>query len=262
MEALDGQGGEGDQPLEKGTDGPCLEGSSSTIPARDSLVCQAKGLDKDTFKICKECLRPLKRFLRKLHPPRDLPQEKKLKYMKQSLVVLGDHINTFLQHYCRAWEIKHWRKRLWRFVSLFSELEAKQLYRLYKYTKNSQTAKFPVAFYPLDIPESSLPANKEDSLPKLCTAWGLRSHLSAMKERLSKMHAPGRQVSLLGELRAEGHSGRGSLGKLPQQPKLKRKRIKEAPETPETCPQEYPAGAEGQLALDPRALVPEGMGDQ
>lgn len=54
----------------------------------------------------------------------------------------------------------------------------------------------------------------------------------------------------------------GSLGKLPQQPKLKRKRIKEAPETPETCPQEYPAGAEGQLALDPRALVPEGMGDQ
>lgn len=59
---------------------------------------------------CKEYLRPLKKFLRKLHLPRDLPQKKKLKYMKQSLVVLGDHINTFLQHYCRAWEITHWRK--------------------------------------------------------------------------------------------------------------------------------------------------------
>lgn len=59
---------------------------------------------------CKEYLRPLKKFLRKLHLPKDLPQKKKLKYMKQSLVVLGDHINTFLQHYCRAWEIKHWKK--------------------------------------------------------------------------------------------------------------------------------------------------------
>lgn len=31
---------------------------------------------------------------------------------------------------------------LWRFVSLFSELEAKQLLRLYKYTKNNQNTKF------------------------------------------------------------------------------------------------------------------------
>ncbi|XP_059938798.1 LOW QUALITY PROTEIN: CHD1 helical C-terminal domain containing protein 1 [Mesoplodon densirostris] len=141
MEALDGQRGKGDQPLEKGTDAPCLEGSSSTIPARDSLVCQAKGLAQDAFKICKEYLRPLKKFLRKLHLPRDLPQEKKLKYMKQSLVVLGDHINTFLQRYCQAWEVQHWRKMLWRFVSLFSELEAKQLHRLY-----NQTGKFLLRF--------------------------------------------------------------------------------------------------------------------
>lgn len=33
-------------------------------------------------------------------------------------------------------------RMLWRFVSLFSELEAKQLCRLYKYTKSNQTAKF------------------------------------------------------------------------------------------------------------------------
>nr|XP_055113774.1 CHD1 helical C-terminal domain containing protein 1 isoform X1 [Symphalangus syndactylus] len=141
MEASDGQEGEGDKPLEKVTNVSCLKTSSSASPARDSLMRHAKGLDQDTFKICKEYLRPLKKFLRKLHLPRDVPQKKKLKYMKQSLVVLGDHINTFLQHYCRDWEIKHWRKMLWRFVSLFSELEAKQLCQLYKYTKSNQPAK-------------------------------------------------------------------------------------------------------------------------
>uniref|UniRef100_A0A8C5V0J4 CHD1 helical C-terminal domain containing 1 n=3 Tax=Microcebus murinus TaxID=30608 RepID=A0A8C5V0J4_MICMU len=236
MEASDGQGGEGDKPLEKVTNVPCLERSSSAIPAGDSLVRYAKGLDQDTFKICKEYLRPLKKFLRKLHLPRDLPQKKKLKYMKQSLVVLGDHINTFLQHYCRAWEIKHWRKMLWRFVSLFSELEAKQLRRLYKYIKSNQTAKFLAAFSPLDTPESSSLAGQEDSLPKLCNAWGLHSNLSGMQERLSKMQPPGEEASLLEEPTSEADVKTGSSRKLPQKPKLKRKRIKESPETPETCP--------------------------
>ncbi|KAB0357108.1 hypothetical protein FD754_001264, partial [Muntiacus muntjak] len=192
-----------------GTNTPSLERSSSAAPAKDSLVRHAKGLDQDTFKICKEYLRPLKKFLRKLHLPKDLPQKKKLKYMKESLVVLGDHINTFLQHYCRAWEIKHWKKMLWRFVSLFSELEAKQLRKLYKYTKNNQTAKFLVAFCPLDAPESSLLADQEDSLPKLCTAWGLHSDLSGMKERLSKLQAPGHPAWLLEELRTRGPCGKG-----------------------------------------------------
>ena len=39
-------------------------------------------------------------------------------------------------------------RMLWRFVSLFSELEAKQLRKLYKYTKNNQTAKFLVSLPP------------------------------------------------------------------------------------------------------------------
>lgn len=33
-------------------------------------------------------------------------------------------------------------RMLWRFVSLFSELEAKQLRRLYEHTKSNQLAKF------------------------------------------------------------------------------------------------------------------------
>ncbi|XP_008578122.1 PREDICTED: uncharacterized protein C17orf64 homolog [Galeopterus variegatus] len=235
MKSSEGQGGEGDKPLEKVTYVPCLGRSSSAIPAGDSLVRHAKGLGEDTFKICKEYLRPLKKFLRKLHLPGNLPQKKKLKYMKQSLAVLGDHINTFLQHYCRAWEVKHWRKMLWQFVSLFSELEAKQLRRLYRYTKNNQTAKFLVAFCPLDTPERSSLADQEDSLPKLCSAWGLHSNISGVTERLSKMQAPDREASLLREPRSGLRGGRGSLRKLSQKPKLKRKRIKEAPESPENC---------------------------
>uniref|UniRef100_A0A673VQ30 Chromosome 17 open reading frame 64 n=1 Tax=Suricata suricatta TaxID=37032 RepID=A0A673VQ30_SURSU len=207
MEASNEQEGEGDKTLKKVTDDlvtgpPCLEKSPGTTPSGDSLVRHAKGLGQDTFKICKEYLRPLKTFLRKLHLPRDLPQKKKQKYMKQSLVVLGDHINTFLQHNCRPWEIKHWRKALWRFVSLFSELEAKQLRRLYKYTKSNQAAKFLVSSCPLGAPKSSLLANQEDSLPKLCSAWGLHGNISGMKERLSKLQALGQGASLLGEPRS------------------------------------------------------------
>ncbi|XP_055476607.1 CHD1 helical C-terminal domain containing protein 1 [Psammomys obesus] len=229
MEAIDGQGGEGDKPLEK-------VGSSSTVPARDALVCHAKGLSQDTFKICKEYLRPLKKFLRKLNLPKDLPQKKLVKRMKQSLEALGDHINTFLQHYCQAWEMKHWKKMLWRFVSLFSELEAKQLRRLYKYTKTNQTAKFLVTLCPLDAPERSLLSSQEDSLPRLCSAWGLHGNISGMKERLSKMQAPGEAVILLEEPRSLHHSRGDSLRKFPQTPKLKKKRIKESPETPKSYP--------------------------
>ncbi|KAM5309429.1 CHD1 helical C-terminal domain containing protein 1 [Glossophaga mutica] len=236
MGSSDAQGDEEDKPLEKVTDIPCLERSSSTTPAGDSLVSHAKGLDQCTFRICKECLRPLKKFLRKLNAPKDLPQKKQLNYMKESLVVLGDHINTFLKHYCRAWETKHWRKMLWRFVSLFSELEAKQLHKLYKYTKNSQNTKFLATFWSSDVLESSLLANQEDCLPKICSAWGLHNNISGVKERLSKMQAPDSGASLLAEPRSNVHLRRGSSRKLPQKPKRKSKGVKEAPETPETSP--------------------------
>ena len=69
-----------------------------------------------------------------------------------------------------------------------------------------------VAFCPLDAPESSLLADQEDSLPKLCTAWGLHSDLSGMKERLSKLQAPGHPACLLEEPRASGPCGRGMPG--------------------------------------------------
>uniref|UniRef100_A0A8D0HBX4 CHD1 helical C-terminal domain containing 1 n=1 Tax=Sphenodon punctatus TaxID=8508 RepID=A0A8D0HBX4_SPHPU len=137
---------------------------SYTAPSGDTLVCYADGLTQDTFKICKEFLRPFKKCLRKLHLPKDFPRDKKLKYTKKNLIILGDHINMFLQHYCKAWELKQWRKMLWRFVSLFSALDAKQLRKLYRYSKSNQTAKFlplsPTSSNQLDLGQPDLPGQR------------------------------------------------------------------------------------------------------
>ncbi|KFQ05674.1 Uncharacterized protein C17orf64, partial [Haliaeetus albicilla] len=91
---------------------------------------------------CKELLRPFKKSLRKLHLPQHLPTEKKIKYTKKSLTIIGDRIDLFLQRYCKASEVKHWKKMFWQFVSLFSDMDAKQLQKLYKYIKNNRMDKF------------------------------------------------------------------------------------------------------------------------
>lgn len=70
-------------------------------------------------------------------------------------------------------------------------------------------AQFQVAFCPLDASERSLLASQEDSLPRLCSAWGLHGNLSGMKERLSKMQAPGQVSGLLEESRSSNCSRGG-----------------------------------------------------
>nr|XP_009919270.1 PREDICTED: uncharacterized protein C17orf64 homolog [Haliaeetus albicilla] len=117
-------------------------GSEIAPPRKTPLICCADGLDQDTFKICKELLRPFKKSLRKLHLPQHLPTEKKIKYTKKSLTIIGDRIDLFLQRYCKASEVKHWKKMFWQFVSLFSDMDAKQLQKLYKYIKNNRMDKF------------------------------------------------------------------------------------------------------------------------
>uniref|UniRef100_A0A663MBE4 Chromosome 17 open reading frame 64 n=1 Tax=Athene cunicularia TaxID=194338 RepID=A0A663MBE4_ATHCN len=121
-------------------------GSESAPPCKTPLICCADGLDEDTFKICKELFRPFKKSLKKLQSPQHLPREKQLKYMKESLTIIGDRIDTFLQQYCRASEVKHWQKMFWQFISLFSKMDGKQLQKLYKYIKNNQIDKFVVIF--------------------------------------------------------------------------------------------------------------------
>ncbi|XP_065551109.1 CHD1 helical C-terminal domain containing protein 1 [Lathamus discolor] len=117
-------------------------GSESAPPRKATLICCAEGLDKDTFKVCKEVLRPFKSSLRKLSLSQYHLMKKRLKYVKKSLAITGNCIDQFLHKFCRASEVTHWQKTLWWFVSLFSELEADQLEKMYVYIKKNQTDKF------------------------------------------------------------------------------------------------------------------------
>ncbi|XP_014814418.1 PREDICTED: uncharacterized protein C17orf64 homolog isoform X1 [Calidris pugnax] len=164
-----------------GKEAAFVTGSESSPPGKTPLICCSDGLDQDTFKICKELLRPFKKPLRKLHLPQHDPSEKKLKYMKESLTIIGERIDLFVQQYCRASEVKHWQKLLWRFVSLFSELDAKQLQKLYKYIKNNQMDKFLQLCCPSENTDL-LPGLKEEKLQQLYLIWGLHRGTGDLQE--------------------------------------------------------------------------------
>ncbi|XP_006138780.3 CHD1 helical C-terminal domain containing protein 1 isoform X1 [Pelodiscus sinensis] len=172
-----------------------LKKTSSTIPAGQVLIRYTDGLDQDTFKICKEFLRPFKKSLRKLDLPKELPKDKKLKYTKKNLTILGDHINMFLQLYCKSWELKHWKKVLWKFVSLFSELDARSLCKLYKYSKSNQMAKFLKLYCSSENPDS-VPVPENSKLTELYDAWGLHGDINNMQEKLSQIQSPPSETSL------------------------------------------------------------------
>ncbi|KAM9117612.1 CHD1 helical C-terminal domain containing protein 1 [Pangshura tecta] len=180
--------------LSKVKEATALKSSSSTIPSGHFLIRYTDGLDRDTFKICKEFLRPFKKSLRKLDLPKELPQDKKLKYIKKNLTILGDHINMFLQHYCKSWELKHWKKMLWRFVSLFSEMDAKHLRKLYKYSKSNHMAKFLKLYCSSQNPDS-VPIPENTKLTKLYDAWGLHGDINNMQEKLSQSQSQPSQMS-------------------------------------------------------------------
>ncbi|KAM6049078.1 CHD1 helical C-terminal domain containing protein 1 [Chlamydotis macqueenii] len=131
-------------------------GRERALLCKTPRICCTDNLDQDTLKTCKELLRPFKKSLRKLHLPQHLPTEKKLKYMKESLTVIGNQIDLFLQQYCKSSEVKHWQKVFWQFVSLFSEMDAKQLQKLYKYIQNNKMDKFLHLCCPSENPNPAL----------------------------------------------------------------------------------------------------------
>ncbi|XP_068272072.1 CHD1 helical C-terminal domain containing protein 1 [Nyctibius grandis] len=166
-----------------------VTGSESAPPCKTPLICGADGLDEDTFKICKELLRPFKKSLKKLRLPQDLPTEKAVKYTKESLTAIGECIDLFLQRYCRASEVKHWQKMLWRFVSLFSEIDEKQLQKLYKYIKNNRMDKFLKLYRASEDPDS-VPRLKEEKLKQLYISWGLCRGTRDLQEHLHQRESP------------------------------------------------------------------------
>nr|XP_014342862.1 PREDICTED: uncharacterized protein C17orf64 homolog isoform X2 [Latimeria chalumnae] len=136
---------------------------------------------------CKEYLRPMKRSLKQLDLPEDLSKEIQLKSTKKNLIRIGTHINIFLQEYCRPCEVRHWKKMLWKFVSLFSEFEARKLRKLYKYAQNNEVDKFMKIYWNTNPQDSSEDPGAVD-MQQLYRAWGLKGDSDKPTTRKSESH--------------------------------------------------------------------------
>ncbi|ELU11024.1 hypothetical protein CAPTEDRAFT_167753 [Capitella teleta] len=115
----------------KSQDGPQHFTTKETI----SLDKESKisDLPLDTFKQCKEKMRPVKKWLKLLDKPdAGLSDKEQVNHTRQCLLKIGDHINECLHHFNDPDVIKEWRSHLWNFVSKFTEFDSKRLYKLYK----------------------------------------------------------------------------------------------------------------------------------
>ncbi|XP_059952867.1 chromodomain-helicase-DNA-binding protein 2 isoform X5 [Mesoplodon densirostris] len=98
-------------------------------------------LDQETFSICKERMRPVKKALKQLDKPdKGLSVQEQLEHTRNCLLKIGDRIAECLKAYSDQEHIKLWRRNLWIFVSKFTEFDARKLHKLYKmaHKKRSQ----------------------------------------------------------------------------------------------------------------------------
>ncbi|XP_073160322.1 chromodomain-helicase-DNA-binding protein 2 isoform X6 [Lepidochelys kempii] len=98
-------------------------------------------LDQETFSICKERMRPVKKALKQLDKPdKGLTVQEQLEHTRNCLLKIGDRISECLKAYSDQEHIKLWRRNLWIFVSKFTEFDARKLHKLYKmaHKKRSQ----------------------------------------------------------------------------------------------------------------------------
>ncbi|XP_044135381.1 chromodomain-helicase-DNA-binding protein 2 isoform X3 [Bufo gargarizans] len=98
-------------------------------------------LDQETFSICKERMRPVKKALKQLDKPdKGLTVQEQLEHTRTCLLKIGDRISECLQLYSEQDQIRLWRRNLWIFVSKFTEFGARKLHKLYKtaHKKRSQ----------------------------------------------------------------------------------------------------------------------------
>ncbi|XP_064422060.1 chromodomain-helicase-DNA-binding protein 2 isoform X2 [Latimeria chalumnae] len=90
-------------------------------------------LDQETFSICKERMRPVKKALKQLDKPdKCLSVQDQLQHTRSCLLKIGDRITECLKSYTDQEQAKLWRRNLWVFVSKFTEFDARKLYKLYK----------------------------------------------------------------------------------------------------------------------------------
>ncbi|XP_030561881.1 chromodomain-helicase-DNA-binding protein 1 isoform X1 [Drosophila novamexicana] len=98
-------------------------------------------LDPSIFNECKEKMRPVKKALKALdQPDLSLSDQDQLQHTRDCLLQIGRQIDVCLQPYGET-EKKEWRSNLWYFVSKFTELDAKRLFKIYKHALKQQTQK-------------------------------------------------------------------------------------------------------------------------
>ncbi|XP_050554685.1 chromodomain-helicase-DNA-binding protein 1 isoform X2 [Spodoptera frugiperda] len=101
-------------------------------------------LDPSVFEECKEKMRPVKKALRALdNPDQTLSEADQVARTRACLTQIGNQIDICVDAYPDPEKKVEWRSNLWYFVSKFTNFDAKQLYRLYKYglKKNESSSK-------------------------------------------------------------------------------------------------------------------------
>ncbi|XP_062817724.1 chromodomain-helicase-DNA-binding protein 2-like [Anolis carolinensis] len=123
----------------KSPQGP-VPGTSRSKPIQ-SGEDKLHDLDPESFNICKERMRPVKKALKQLvNPKRGLSEKDQVEHIRRCLLEIGDHISECLKAFSEQEELKLWRGNLWIFASKFTDCDARKLHNLYKrvHKKRSQ----------------------------------------------------------------------------------------------------------------------------
>ncbi|XP_058855130.1 chromodomain-helicase-DNA-binding protein 2-like isoform X1 [Acipenser ruthenus] len=97
-------------------------------------------LDQETFSVCKERMRPVKKALKQLDKPDEgLSVQEQLQHTRTCLLKIGDRITECLKAYTDTEQVKTWRRNLWIFVSKFTEFDARKLHKLYKMAQKKRS---------------------------------------------------------------------------------------------------------------------------
>uniref|UniRef100_A0AAQ4PUS1 Chromodomain helicase DNA binding protein 2 n=1 Tax=Gasterosteus aculeatus aculeatus TaxID=481459 RepID=A0AAQ4PUS1_GASAC len=131
------------KPRAKGAKGKKTQGPVHITAGSDPIPIEGKeddGLDQDTFSVCKERMRPVKKALKQLDKPDEgLSDQEQLQHTRTCLLKIGDRITECLKAYADPELVKIWRRNLWIFVSKFTEFGARKLHKLYKMAQKKRS---------------------------------------------------------------------------------------------------------------------------
>ncbi|XP_034443206.1 chromodomain-helicase-DNA-binding protein 2 isoform X2 [Hippoglossus hippoglossus] len=127
----------------KGAKGKKTQGPVHITAGSDPVPIEGKEddeLDQETFSICKERMRPVKKALKQLDKPDEgLSDQEQLQHTRTCLLKIGDRITECLKFYNDPEHVKIWRRNLWIFVSKFTEFGARKLHKLYKMAQKKRS---------------------------------------------------------------------------------------------------------------------------